>query len=307
MLLCSCNITQSTFVCFPQFSMPNIFFLNAHRLLCHSLSRTGVALDIISSAAIHHINPRSFHLAKNPHISIWCTGAYHTAFVISKKTLFSFWCMETNTFGMAEVDFFILGDDECGEKPSAASSESFTLSSFSAPALLHWSGSKCASVYTTSAEKHMGCFPCMLFIDPLMLIAGYFTKSTSTDRASRRPVASSRIPRAWIQEGRGNPLWHIYSHSGRQCRPLTTNVPRGVRNPNNKGCRVHMSEWKSCTIRDSVFFFLQRQTCYRLPWWLVWIEGWHWSCSSSGHLWCCDYRQTHTTPAQTPANPTINA
>lgn len=174
MLLCSCNMTQSTFVSFPlhQLSMPNIFFLNAHHLLCHSLSRTGVALDVISSAAIHHRNPRSFHLAKKPHISIRCPSAYHTAFVISKKTLFSCWCMETNTFVMAEVVFFILGDDECGEKPSAASSESLALSSFSAPALLHWSGSKCASVYTTSAEKHMGCFPCMLFIDTLMLIAG---------------------------------------------------------------------------------------------------------------------------------------
>lgn len=61
-------------------------------------------------------------------------------------------------------------------------------------------------------------------------INAHFIKSTSTDRASRRPVASSRVPRAWIQEGRGNPLWHIYSHSGRQCRPLTTNAPRGVRN-----------------------------------------------------------------------------
>lgn len=59
---------------------------------------------------------------------------------------------------------------------------------------------------------------------------------TSADRASRRPAASSRVPRAWVQGGRysqwdSKPHWYPYSHSGRQCSPLTTHVPRGVRNP----------------------------------------------------------------------------
>lgn len=58
----------------------------------------------------------------------------------------------------------------------------------------------------------------------------------STDRASRRPAASSRVPRAWIQRGRhsqwdSNPHRYPYNHSGRQCSPLTTHVPSGVRNP----------------------------------------------------------------------------
>lgn len=112
----------------------------------------------------------------------------------------------------------------------------------------------CVCIHHICRETH-GMFPLHAFHRH---INAHFIKSTSTDRASRRPVASSRVPRAWIQKGRGNPLWHIYSHSGRQCRPLTTNVPRGVRNPNNKGCRVHMSEWKSCTISDHGFIYRDR-------------------------------------------------
>lgn len=62
---------------------------------------------------------------------------------------------------------------------------------------------------------------------------------TSADSANRRPATSSIVPTAWIQGCRSrqsdrNPLWCAYSHRGRQCSPLTTHTPRGVRNPDSK-------------------------------------------------------------------------
>lgn len=131
--------------------------------------------------------------------------------------------------------------------------------------------------------------------------------STSAERASRRPAASSSVPRTWTQTGRysqrdSKPCWLPYSHSGRTCSPLTTHKPRGFRRPvgakqtafmtSRDGVEPHnVRVWMSCC-------------CYRWPWWPVWTEGCCWSCSSSGHLWRCGCRQTRTTPLQTPANPT---
>lgn len=79
--------------------------------------------------------------------------------------------------------------------------------------------------------------------------------------------------------------------------PLTTHMPRGVRNPGTIGNKMTFLD----NLRShlfSVYFF------YRLPWQPVWSGSWRKSCSSSGHLWCCGCRQTHTSPMQSPANPT---
>ncbi len=77
---------------------------------------------------------------------------------------------------------------------------------------------------------------------------------TSADTASRRPAANIRVPRAWIQEGRSsqrssNSHWHPYSHSGRQCSPLTVHVPRGVWNP-------YHTRYAKFTWTDGLWFIL---------------------------------------------------
>lgn len=90
--------------------------------------------------------------------------------------------------------------------------------------------------------------------------------STSTERANRRPAASSRVPRAWIQGGRysqwdSKPHWYPYSHRGRQCSPLTTHMPRGVRNPDStRHTNFNLLFILSCTARQHQLLYSDRLT-----------------------------------------------
>lgn len=183
------------------------------------------------------------------------------------------------------------------------------VSSFSLPAHRWW-GIQRVSIYTIPAEEHgmnVTWNMSSRYFNTTWCLWLWHVVPTSADRASRRPAASSRVPRAWIQGGRcsqwdSKPHCCPYSHSGRQCSPLTTHMPRGVRNPDST--RHARLKWihRICGL---FFTSLQRQARYRLPWWPVWVEGWRWSCSSSGPLWRCGYTQTRTTPPWTPANPTV--
>ena len=123
-------------------------------------------------------------------------------------------------------------------------------SSFS-PLAHHWWDIQCVSIYTRSAEtrdgsasttlprssNYMSINTCVVM---LLVIAGDWVLNAEflppQTEPVGRPAASSTVPRAWIQRGRYNqwdrkPHWYPYSHRGRQCSPLTTHVPSGVRNP----------------------------------------------------------------------------
>lgn len=121
---------------------------------------------------------------------------------------------------------------------------------------------------------------------------------TSADRASTRPATSSNIPTCWIHRGSSN-QWDSpptgMDTATQGGKPPTTQTPRGVRNP---GSKTFM--W-SCV---PALAQTRWQEDYRLPWQPVRVGGLlpklFFHCAPG----CCGYPWTHTTPVQTPSNPT---
>lgn len=113
----------------------------------------------------------------------------------------------------------------------------------------HWWCVECIPICTTSEMKNI--FTClnmsqwgartsvqMSLSQVIRCWRAVGCTPTSAVRARTRPAARISVPRAWTQSGRhsqweSKSRWYPYSHSGRPCSPLTTHVPRGVRNPDS--------------------------------------------------------------------------